>query len=111
VYKKQSRPVFPSGVPALYSHLARSCWETDVHLRPSFATIRQKLQVRRDAACSLLNSASPETCKYPETEMRPAVLSAVVLPVHVVSNTAQAMCGTAATEAAVLLVCSGSSHG
>jgi hypothetical protein len=46
VYKKQSRPAFPSGVPVLYSHLARSCWETDVHLRPSFATIRQKLQVR-----------------------------------------------------------------
>eukprot|EP00775_Hariotina_reticulata_P012135 gene12135-12273_t len=46
VYKKQSRPVFPSGVPALYSHLARQCWETDVHLRPNFATIRTRLQVQ-----------------------------------------------------------------
>jgi hypothetical protein len=45
VYKKQSRPVFPSGVPALYSNMARSCWETDVHMRPSFAVIRQRLQV------------------------------------------------------------------
>jgi hypothetical protein len=45
VYKKQSRPVFPSGVPALYSNLARQCWETDVHLRPSFAQIRKELQV------------------------------------------------------------------
>jgi serine/threonine protein kinase len=44
VYKKQSRPVFPSGVPALYSNLARQCWETDVHLRPSFAQIRKELQ-------------------------------------------------------------------
>jgi hypothetical protein len=38
--------VFPSGVPALYSNLARQCWETDVHLRPSFAQIRKELQVR-----------------------------------------------------------------
>jgi hypothetical protein len=46
VYKKQSRPVFPSGVPAPYSQLACSCWEVDVLLRPSFATIRTRLQVR-----------------------------------------------------------------
>jgi len=45
VYKKQSRPVFPSGVPALYSNLARQCWETDVHLRPGFGQIRKELQV------------------------------------------------------------------
>ena len=43
VYKKQSRPVFPSGVPALYSHLAQSCWETDVLLRPNFRTIIERL--------------------------------------------------------------------
>eukprot|EP00882_Tetradesmus_deserticola_P006128 GHRQ01006451.1.p2 GENE.GHRQ01006451.1~~GHRQ01006451.1.p2 ORF type:complete len:393 (+),score=223.93 GHRQ01006451.1:28-1179(+) len=62
VYKKQSRPVFPSGVPALYSHLARSCWETDVHLRPSFATIRQKLQVRSEAAAPRINTQRTRTC-------------------------------------------------
>jgi hypothetical protein len=54
VYKKQSRPVFPSGVPALYSNLARQCWETDVHLRPSFAQIRKELQVGGSfSSCSL----------------------------------------------------------
>lgn len=46
VYKQQSRPLFPSGVPALYKELACNCWETDQHLRPSFTTIRAKLHVR-----------------------------------------------------------------
>lgn len=44
VYKKQSRPIFPSGVPALYSNLARSCWETDPQLRPNFHVILARLQ-------------------------------------------------------------------
>ena len=45
VYKKQSRPVFPAGVPLLYKQLARGCWETEPHLRPAFPAILSLLSV------------------------------------------------------------------
>jgi hypothetical protein len=61
VYKKKARPVFPLGVPPSYAALARSCWDNDQNLRPSFMVVLARLTEMLTTFQSAVNSQTAVT--------------------------------------------------